>query len=195
VQEKVSIGQRTTVRDGTDKSLLGEAIHACLALSFADPGHFVETADVERLLSQFDVADCVSAEAIVVQTKALHQWIRERWPDARLHAEYPVQCVMRSQQVLNGRADLLIETGKGWVLLDHKSSELRADHWDRLADDYGSQLAAYAGAVASIIKREVVESWIFLPVAGGAIRLGALDLDDVLTDWKQQYLKVGGAVV
>jgi ATP-dependent exoDNAse (exonuclease V) beta subunit len=185
VQEKVSIGQRTNVREGTDKALLGEAIHACLALSFADPERLIDTADVERLLSQFDVADSVSATAIVSQTKALHQWIRERWPDARLHAEYPVQCVLPSNQVLNGRADLLIETAKGWVLLDHKSSELAADHWDRLADDYGSQLASYEGALSRVTKREVIESWIFLPVSGGAVRIGGLNLDDVMTDWKQ----------
>jgi len=192
VQEKTSIGQRINVREGTDKALLGEAIHACLALSFADTEHFIETADVERLLTQFNVADCVSAAAIVSQAKALHQWIRERWPNARLHAEYPVQCVLPSDQVLNGRADLLIETDKGWVLLDHKSSELTADHWDRLAVDYGSQLASYAGAVTLITRREVIESWIYLPVAGGAVRIGGLSLDDVTTDRKREYPKTGG---
>lgn len=171
VAEKCLVGERIPVRDGTDMSALGNAIHACIALSFADPSRLIEADEVERLLAGFGVADCIVASGIVRQTKALHEWIAQKWPNAKAFAEYPVQAKLDNGQVLNGRLDLLLDMGDGWILIDHKSSQLAADHWDQLAGDYGAQIAAYADAIGSVTERPVKECWLFLLVAGGAVRI------------------------
>lgn len=82
-----------------------------------------------------------------------------------------MQSKLSTGQVLNGRIDLLLETTDGWILIDHKSSQLAPDHWDQLADEYAAQMAAYASAVEKGSGKPVLEQWLFLPVAGGAISI------------------------
>lgn len=171
VLEKCRVGERIGVREGADMNILGKAIHACLALSFTDPKRPIDAAEVDRLLDGFGVGDCVSATALVKQAQALNDWISTRWPNATAFAEYPVQSLLESGQVLNGRLDLLLDTGGGWVLIDHKSSQLAAEHWDQLADEYGAQIGAYASSVTAGSGQPVQETWLFLPVAGGAVRI------------------------
>lgn len=150
---------------------LGNAIHACMAVAFCDPRQPLAVEEVERILSAYGVADCVLADNVLRQVTALLDWISRRWPNAVALAEYPVQCVLESGQVLNGRIDLLLDTGDGWVLIDHKSTQLAAEHWDQLASDYGAQLEAYRDAIVLASNRPVRESWLYLPVAGGAVCL------------------------
>jgi ATP-dependent exoDNAse (exonuclease V) beta subunit len=169
--EKQLIGERIPVRVGTDMGALGNAVHACMAAAFCDPRQPLAAKEVERILSAYGVADCVLADNVLRQVTALLDWISRRWPNAVALAEYPVQCVLESGQVLNGRIDLLLDTGDGWVLIDHKSTQLAAEHWEQLASDYGAQLKAYGDAIRLATGRKVRESWLFLPVAGGAVRL------------------------
>ena len=169
--ETCRIGQRIAVREGTDMNVLGTALHACLALSFTDPDRPLEISDVERLLAAFGVREEVSGEHVLAQSKALHGWIASRWPGARVLAEYPVQSLPDSCQVLNGRLDVVLETSQGFVLIDHKSSPLAAAHWERLAEDYSAQLGAYADAITRATGKPVTEQWLFLPVAAGGLRI------------------------
>lgn len=171
VVEKCRVGERIPVGAGVDMNSLGNAIHASLALSFSDPSCPVDIAEVERLLDGFGVRESVAPAAVAKQAKALQAWISSRWPGATAFAEYPVQGVLESGQVLNGRIDLLLSTRDGWVIIDHKSTPMAADQWDRLAGDHGAQIGAYAAAVTAASGRPVHEAWLFLPVAGGSIRL------------------------
>lgn len=100
-------------------------------------------------------------------------WISQRWTCSVALAEHPVQCALAIGQVLNGRIDLLLDTEAGWVLIDHKSTQQSAEHWAHLANGYGAQLKAYGEAIRLATGREVREFWLFLPVAGGAVRLDA----------------------
>ncbi|MFZ4478881.1 MAG: UvrD-helicase domain-containing protein [Rhodoferax sp.] len=169
--EKCRVGERIPVRDGADMTILGTAIHACVAMSCTDLSQAVTVSEVERLLASFGVSDCISGAGVLRQVKALHDWIQARWPNASISAEYPVQSILESGQVLSGRLDLLLQTTNGWILIDHKSTQLAPDHWEQLASEYGAQLGAYAKAIEKASGRPVLESWLFLPVAAGAIRL------------------------
>ena len=86
-------------------------------------------------------------------------------------AEYPVQQLLDSGQVLNGRIDLLLESNDGWVLIDHKSNPAPETHWGRLAEEHAGQLEAYAEAIEVASARPVIAAWLFLPVAAGAIQV------------------------
>ncbi|MEI6219633.1 MAG: 3'-5' exonuclease, partial [bacterium] len=101
VLEKCVVGERIPVREGTDMGTLGSAIHACLALSFTDPAHPLVIDDIERILQSFGVADCVPSNGVLRQSRALQEWIANRWPGATASAEYPVQEILDSAQILN----------------------------------------------------------------------------------------------
>lgn len=169
--EKCQVGKRIPVAAGVDPTVFGTALHACIGASF-NQGPALAESDVERILDGFRVHDAVKSSFVLEQINSLHHWIRARWPNATAYAEYPIQCKLASGQVLNGRIDLLLEVPDGWILIDHKSSQLAADHWDGLAEEYGAQMAAYASALQAISGKPVTQSWLFLPVAGGALRIG-----------------------
>ena len=169
--ENCRIGERIPVASGADMSALGTAIHACIGLSFTDTNVPLSEAEVAKVLSGFGVSEYISPMAVLRQVSAFHEWLASRWPGARPYAEIPVQSVLKSGQVLNGRIDLLLETDAGWILIDHKSSQLAPDHWDQLADEYGAQMDTYAKSVERATGKLVVEKWLFLPVAGGAVSI------------------------
>lgn len=169
VFEKCTVGERIPVASGADMTTLGTAVHECIALSFADPNVPVTEAEIETVLAGSGTADYVSAADVLGQIQALHSWIESRWPGTRHHAEIAVESILDSGQVLNGRSDLLLELDDGWILIDHKCSRLAVDHWDKLAAEYGAQIDSYRRAVEQATGKEVLQCWIFLPVAGGAI--------------------------
>ena len=124
VLEKCRVGERIPVATGADMSVLGTAIHACIGLSFTDRHAPLSETEVGNILSGFDVLEYLSPAAVLRQVSAFHEWLDNRWPGAKPHAEIMVQSVLPSRQVLNGRIDLLLETDAGWMLIDHKSSQL-----------------------------------------------------------------------
>jgi ATP-dependent exoDNAse (exonuclease V) beta subunit len=172
VLEKCRVGERIPVVKGADMSVLGTAIHACIGLSFTQSRASLSESDVEKILFGFDMLGYLSPAAIVRQIGALHDWLNCRWPAAKPHAEIAVQSTLANGQVLNGRIDLLLDSMEGWVLIDHKSSQLAPEHWDQLANEYGAQMAAYAKAIEKASGKPVMEQWLYLPVSGGGVRLG-----------------------
>ncbi len=170
VSEKTPIGKRIALRKAIDMALLGNALHACIATSFSDPGRPISEEEVEKILAASGVDEAISSHEIHSQIQSLHTWIAHRWPSAIAHPEWPVESITADGQWMVGRVDLLLRVDDGWVILDHKSSPLAADQWDRLASEYGGQLAAYADCIQAASGLSVLESWLFLPVAGGAVR-------------------------
>lgn len=78
---------------------------------------------------------------------------------------------MESQQIINGRIDLLLELPEGWILLDHKSNPQSADQWEKIAEEHAGQLAAYKDAIVRATGKPVLESWLFFPVSAGAVSI------------------------
>lgn len=171
VLEKVPVGTRIAVAGTVDMAQLGNAIHACIAASFAAGAGLPEVGEIDGTLAGFGVADAVAGKAVQAQIAALHGWIAQRWPGAQGLAECPVQSCLPSGQVLTGRTDLILQTGSGWILIDHKASAAAVEGWDHLAAEYTPQLAAYAEAIAAATATPVREAWLYLPVAAGAVRV------------------------
>lgn len=165
------IGNRIVLNGAPEMDALGSAIHASLCLSFTDPNCPLSLPDVERLLNGYAVHEHVTAGQVLAQQIALHSWIEAQWPGAKAMAEYPVQQVLSSGQVLNGRIDLLLETQDGWVLIDHKSNPAPEAQWARLAKEHFGQLDAYAKAIETASNRPVIAAWLFLPVSAGAVQV------------------------
>jgi ATP-dependent exoDNAse (exonuclease V) beta subunit len=169
VGEFERIGRRIAMKGGTNVTDLGTAVHAAIAASVLTGSPPLEIADIERLLQATGVHGRVDPADIRAQIDALVTWIERRWPGHRRYAEIAVESVLDSGQLLRGQVDLLLEVERGWVLIDHKSGPANSEEWTAAATKYSGQLAAYSEAIARASGKPVLESWLFLPVAGGAI--------------------------
>ncbi len=152
-------------------TVLGNAIHACIAMAFTDPGISLDEAWITRILDGFGLKGAIDPSGLVRHIAALEQWISLRWPHCRRHAEIPIESILPSGQVMHGRIDLLLEVDGGWVLLDHKANPAPRDKWEQVANEHGGQLSVYADALICATGRSVTETWIVLPVAAGAIQI------------------------
>ena len=171
ITEISALGHRVGIRAGTDMTALGIAVHACIAKAFIDQSVPLDGVQVERIFSGFGLADAVDPCELVRQISALDQWMSMRWAKARRHVEVPIESILANGQVLHGRIDLLLEVDGGWVLLDHKANPASRDKWEQIATEYSGQLAVYAEALVRVTGRPVIETWIVLPVAAGAIQI------------------------
>jgi len=171
VVEQVRIGERIGVASKTDMTQLGTAIHGCIAASFTDQNAFLSVEEINDILVGFGVGDKVSPQAVFGQIEALRQWVTERWPEARAFTEIPVESVLETGQIMQGRIDFLLETTQGWVLIDHKSNPQGIEKWEAVAQEYAGQLDAYKGAIEKATGKPVVENWLFFPVSAGAVKV------------------------
>lgn len=171
VVEKIRIGQRIGVASGTDMAALGTAIHACIAATFTDHDAPLSVDEISAILTGFGVGESVTSTAVLGQIQALQGWIVEKWGSPDTYAEIPVESVIETGQIINGQIDLLLEVAQGWVLLDHKSNPQGTDQWDRISEECAGQLVAYKEAIERATGKPVLESWLFFPVAAGAVRI------------------------
>lgn len=171
ITNTVSLGERIALKTGTDMTALGNAIHACMATAFTDPGIPLDEARIARILDGFGLKSAIDPLGLVQHIAALDRWISLRWPDCRRHAEIPIESILPNGQVMQGRIDLLLEVDCGWVLLDHKANPAPKDRWEQVATEHGGQLSVYADALVRATGRSVTETWIVLPVAAGAIQI------------------------
>lgn len=171
IVEQVKIGERIELGAGADMVKIGNAIHACVAASSAIDGTPLDRAEIANIVSGLGAGQWLNPDDVQRQVKALLKWIAARWPGCKFQSEIPVESLLPNGQILQGRIDLLIQTEDGWVLLDHKANPQGASAWDELAQNYSGQLAAYSGAVERATAKPVRETWLFLAVAGSAIRV------------------------
>jgi hypothetical protein len=171
VADTISLGERMSIGSAVDWTTVGHAVHAAMALAFVDLSRPIAIEDVQRILTGYQLSAHVSASALTAQVTAVTQWAGKQWPEGRTLPEWPVEAILPTGQILNGRVDLLVDTGTHWVLIDHKSNPGARSSWPELANTYGGQLLAYQAALEMATGKPVKEIWLVLPVAGGAIRI------------------------
>jgi ATP-dependent exoDNAse (exonuclease V) beta subunit len=170
VLEHLPVGQRIALGSSADMQRVGSAIHGCIAAAFASGPRALTAAEVAAVLSGWEVCHLAS-EAVLAQIGALNAWLAQRWPDARIHCEIPVEARRDNGQLLKGQIDLLLETSSGWVLIDHKSNPGGASTREEIVQRYGGQLRLYKEGVERATGRPVVETWLYFPVAASAVRV------------------------
>ncbi len=169
--ETVKIGERIALSRVNDMGVLGNSIHACIAASVTDLSNPPDIGETDSILKRMGVNGWLDPAELYRQIQAFIAWISTRWPECQLFAEYPVRALRDNGQVIDGRIDLLLRADKGWILFDHKSNPGGQDRWENVVQEHSGQLAAYRQAIASATGEKVLESWLFLPVAGSAIRI------------------------
>ncbi len=149
---------------GMDEKDLGDALHNILYIwkrSMAKPKRLEA---ITKLLAGFGL-EGVQAEAVDRQAEAFYSWVEGNYPGGRIFRELPLRMV-KGDQVCQGSADMLIETDKGFVLIDYKSYQ-GTDFHDHAAK-YCGQLDAYREMIDSANPggRKVVTVLIYYPVSG-----------------------------
>lgn len=167
-----SVGTRITLNTRVDMTSLGSAVHNSIACYVASGGMATKE-DIAAVLARWRIGAAVGPDPVLAQAQALLSWVQSKWPGAKVWTEVPVEVKLKSGRIVKGQIDLLIELTEGWVLVDHKADpRSAAADGDRLAQAHGAQLDAYAQAVLEGTGRAVAERWMFLPVAGQAVRVG-----------------------
>lgn len=77
-----------------------------------------------------------------------HAWLRREFEPIGCQSEVPILALNDQGSVVTGYIDLLIETGEGWWIIDHKSDQV--DDLDEGFSRYLPQLRAYAEALARV---------------------------------------------
>lgn len=160
----IEIGGRLPLVGQPDMTALGEAVHAFLA---ADRPHY----DARRCL---DLAGAIlrrwqvtalAPEHLIEASDRLRRFLDERYPGARWRREVPVQG-RRGLQRVEGRIDLLLDTGDGFILLDHKSFPGRFEQWPAKAASFRPQMDLYAEILAAATGKAVQAKLIHMPIVG-----------------------------
>ncbi len=144
----------------------GTAVHDILAFALTQEAGVCGAAAVERMLVKHGMANVCDPQALVRQLGQFRQKLFERWPNSTLFIEAPVEQRLPEKQVLKGQIDLLLETGNGWVVIDHKIMTLAPQEQKAKAIEYSGQLLAYKKALEEVTRKPVESCWIHFFAAG-----------------------------
>ena len=165
------IGDRLPLTGKVDMQALGEAIHTFLGADDYSQENKKRLNMADEILQRWKVAANFNAETLVAASDRLRIWIDKNWPDALWHREYPVALQQDDGMIVSGFIDLLLETPKGFVVIDHKSFPGSADASRSKAIKFTGQLSVYAEAVGKATGKEVTELYIHLPVGGMVLQI------------------------
>jgi len=149
---------------GADATELGSTVHAFLAADHREDPVTARTEMARLLLERWGTTQGLSPQALVAIADRFWDWVRENYPDATVRREWPVALRQPSGTIIQGTADLIIETAKTVVIVDHKSYATASAV--ARSEALGGQLAAYAAAVSKAKPGHAIETWVHLPLGG-----------------------------
>ena len=163
--------------------VLGTAVHAFFAADVEGLTEEERVGRARRLIAGAGLVGTVGAEDLVAASDRLRGFVNERWPGARWRREVAVVAgvpTTRGARRVAGIVDLLLETGEGLVIFDHKTFPGRVEYaWPGKLEKFRAQFATYAEALCAIGRPGVTSAWVHLPAGDGVVELrgGACDLD------------------
>ena len=170
VGDVVDIGERISMDGIEDVTALGSALHTVIAAEIAapvnDPG-----ARAQSILDAWGSRGNIGSKEALAAAANLRSWIEDRLTAKAIYVEHPLTMVQTNGQVIHGFVDLLVDTGEGWVLIDHKASPRPRSEWQEVAFAYSGQLAMYKRAIEAVTGKPVLETWIYFPVGGGLVQV------------------------
>jgi ATP-dependent exoDNAse (exonuclease V) beta subunit len=93
-----------------------------------------------------------------------------KFEPTRILVEAPFQFLNEQGQQVSGIIDLLLETARGWVVVDHKSFTGASEHWTAKALSYSGQLRLYSDSLGAV-GLPVHSVWIHFAVTGGLVEV------------------------
>ncbi|MBX9671356.1 MAG: UvrD-helicase domain-containing protein [Candidatus Obscuribacterales bacterium] len=163
------LGERFPLSGTPDMRVLGDCVHAYLCLDTSSDTEESRLQKASQVVTAFG-AHWISAEALPIMAERLSRFLIARYPDARIHTEMPVSGRLGVRRV-RGTIDLLAETDKGLIIVDHKTFPGRFEEWVSRAVSYAPQLALYRHVVEQATAKPVIAQFVHMPVVGAMIEL------------------------
>jgi ATP-dependent exoDNAse (exonuclease V) beta subunit len=166
----IELGERLPLDKVGDMALLGSAIHGVIAACISK-GQAIAIEKVQALLVNFGVEESLSAQNALQASQRFIDYINKHFDIERCLVEYPVSALNELGQEATGFIDLVIETPKGWVIIDHKSSPTKRGDWQANSIKYSGQLDVYRRAIKDVSDKPVLECWIHFALTGGLVEV------------------------
>jgi hypothetical protein len=153
--------------------VMGDAVHAFLA---ADTDGLDAAERLERgrrIIIAAGLIGIVRPEMLVEAADRLRAFVDARWPGATWHREIPIEAFIagpNGTRRVGGTIDLLLETGNGCIIVDHKTFPGTSESaWRAKGVEFLPQLAAYAEALRRVPGKRVAGCWLHFPLGGGMV--------------------------
>lgn len=167
VAEVVELGGRINTGPAEERDILGDAVHAFLAADTVIGDRVARHALAMRVLSGFEQSGILDPALLVVAGDRMVAFLATRYPGARILREYPLAYRDGDQEVW-GQADLVIDSGADWTVIDHKTFEGSPAE---AASRFGAQLQAYGEALLRASGRPVAGLWLHQALSGRMVRI------------------------
>ncbi len=155
--------------------VLGTAVHAFFAADVEGLTEEERVGRARRLIAGAGLVGTVGAGDLVAAGDRLRGFVKERWPGARWQREVVVVAGVprtRGARRVAGIVDLLLETGEGLVIFDHKTFPGGVEYaWRGKLEEFRAQFATYAEALCAVGRQQVISAWVHLPAGGGVVEL------------------------
>jgi ATP-dependent helicase/nuclease subunit A len=160
------LGERLIPAGGGERwNDVGSAMHSYLGTRYCclSPEERLDLA--QRIVGRWGVEGLTDANALVAAGERLSGFLSEQHAESASLREVPVAWRNEANQAMEGWIDLLLESGDGYVLMDHKTypGEHPVDH---IREEYLGQMDAYRQAVLAATGKPVTRTLIHLPALG-----------------------------
>ena len=168
VVQTIDLGNRLPISGAVKENILGDALHAIFAAEFVNPQHPERLVAIERILRAYSLDQNINANDVAHMLDRFAALLDKLFKPKTILVETPFLSVNSHGQRTSGYIDLLLETSKGAVIIDHKSFLGRSADWPAKALSYSGQLAAYRGARGDVA---IASVWIHFAAGGGLVQV------------------------
>jgi len=165
-----NIGERIALSEDVDMANLGEAIHRFIAADRVEHAEQDRSCMAKRILASWGVDHALNADKLMEISHTFHGWVERTWPGATLHKEWPVRMRM-GNQVAHGWIDALVDTGDGYVIVDHKSFPGSDEKSLARVEEHVGQLHLYREAVEKATCKRVTGLAIHFAMQGSMVQV------------------------
>jgi ATP-dependent helicase/nuclease subunit A len=155
---------------GSDMTAIGTALHAAIAAELINPARADAIERIRVLLAGARVDAFIDAEQVHAAAVRFRDFVEARFAPRRILVEHPIVHRLADRRIARGTIDALLETDRGFIVIDHKSSPRPKSEWLDDALAHSGQLDAYRRALEAA-GRAVAECWIHFTVSGGMVRV------------------------
>ena len=157
-------GDRLPITGAVEENILGDALHALFAADFINPQHPERQITIKRILAAYNLDESIKAQDVALMLDRFAALLDKLFQPQTILVETPFLSLNSHGQRTSGYIDLLLETSKGAVIIDHKSFLGKRADWSDKALSYSGQLAAYRNARHT---SAIDSTWIHFAAGGG----------------------------
>jgi ATP-dependent exoDNAse (exonuclease V) beta subunit len=164
-----TLGEPLIARGGVGWDVVGDAVHAYLAIPHQAMPESIAREAAERIIDRWGVGDVVQPDVLCEAGARWARWVEETYPGSQILTEQPIAWRNERHQLMDGWIDarILLSDG-GHVLVDHKSYP-GTDPLGHVRKNYVGQLAVYAAALEATMGEAPKEILVHLPLRGEVV--------------------------